>query len=37
MTKQLEAKLVSLDKKMDSISSNMVGLQAMLRIFSLID
>jgi hypothetical protein len=27
LTKQLEAKLVILDKKMDSISSNMVGLQ----------
>ena len=27
LTKQLEAKLVSLDKKLDSLSSNMVGLQ----------
>ncbi len=27
LTKQLEAKLVSLDKKMDSMSSNIFGLQ----------
>jgi hypothetical protein len=31
LTKQLEAKLVSLDKKMDSLSSSMFGLQVCTR------